>query len=207
MAECSSDLSHLQMTRQQLYDNFMADSRPWVVAYSGGKDSTLLLQLVYELLLSLPVEKQKPVHVIASDTQVEAPIIADYLHENLRQIEKDARQKKLNIFTHLVTPDLESSFWYNVIGKGYLPPNRWFRWCTSKLKIKPVRRAIEAITAEHGSVILLLGTRRAESSNRSRQMQNREYSSRSLNPHHEIPNASVMQPIAHWLTEDMWTYL
>ena len=40
-------------TRAYLAESYLADKRPWVVAYSGGKDSTLVLQLVYEMLLSL----------------------------------------------------------------------------------------------------------------------------------------------------------
>ena len=45
--------TYLTETRAILRENFLADNRPWVVAYSGGKDSTLVLQLVYEMLLSL----------------------------------------------------------------------------------------------------------------------------------------------------------
>ncbi|HEY8218809.1 MAG TPA: hypothetical protein VIF86_01800, partial [Methylobacter sp.] len=71
--------AYLTETRTILRENFLADNRPWVVAYSGGKDSTLVLQLVYEMLLSLTPEQQKPVHIISSDTRVEAPNIEEYL--------------------------------------------------------------------------------------------------------------------------------
>ena len=197
----------LENTRTQLLRGYMADQRPWVVAYSGGKDSTLVLQLVYEMLLGLPANKLKPVHVIASDTMVETPIVVDYVNNNLEQIRRHAESSYLDISVHLVQPDIESSFWCNIIGKGYPPPNRWFRWCTSKLKIKPIRNVIEKIAADYGSVVLLLGTRIAESSNRSRQMKSRDYSSSGLNPHHEIPNALVMSPISDWSTEQVWEYL
>ena len=75
------------------------------------------------------------------------------------------------------------------------------------MKIRPVRKEIENITREHGSVILLLGTRSAESSNRKRHMGSIKRSSRGLNPHHEIPNALVLAPIGHWTTDDVWEYL
>ncbi len=202
-----AEKNHVEETRENMRDNFLADNRPWVVAYSGGKDSTLVLQLVYELLLSLPQRKQKPVYVIASDTRVEAPIIADYVSNSLQQLKQHAKQAGFDVTVYLVQPEIENSFWTNIIGKGYPPPNRWFRWCTSKLKIKPIRLIIDDITAKHGSVILLLGSRKAESSNRSRSIEKRKYNNRGLNPHHEIPNALVMQPVVDWSTEDVWEYL
>ena len=42
-------------------------SQPWVVAYSGGKDSTLLLQLIWEVVASLPPhERRRKVYVIGN---------------------------------------------------------------------------------------------------------------------------------------------
>jgi DNA sulfur modification protein DndC len=199
--------AYLIETRAVLRENFLADNRPWVIAYSGGKDSTLVLQLVYEMLLSLTPEQQKPVHIISSDTRVEAPNIEEYLQNSLIQLEQHARTSSLDLTVHLVKPEIEDSFWSLIIGKGYPPPNRWFRWCTTKLKIRPVRKVIDEITSEHGSVILLIGTRKAESSNRSRQIENRQYNSRGLNQHTEIPNALVLQPIMHWTTDEVWEYL
>jgi DNA sulfur modification protein DndC len=198
---------YLTYTRNLLKENFLADSRPWVVAYSGGKDSTLLLQLVYEMLQSLSPIQTKPVHVISSDTRIEAPNIEEYLYNSLLQLEQHAKLSKLDLHIHLVKPEIEDSFWSLLIGKGYPPPNRWFRWCTTKLKIKPVRKIIANITNEQGSVILLIGTRKAESSNRSRQIEGRAYNSRGLNQHTEIPNALVLQPIVDWTTDDVWEYL
>lgn len=185
----------------------MADERPWVIAFSGGKDSTLLLQLVYEMLLCVGAKHQKPIYVIASDTRVEAPNIEKYLQNILNQLKKHADQSGIEISIHIVRPDVDQGFWGNLIGKGYPPPTRWFRWCTTKMKIKPVRKVVDGIVAKYGSVILLLGTRIAESTNRSRQIQNRKYNSRGLNPHHDIPNALVMQPIRQWTTDQVWEYL
>ncbi|GAB4271933.1 MAG: hypothetical protein Kow0065_21390 [Methylomicrobium sp.] len=148
--------TQLDITRNLLKENFLADSRPWIVAYSGGKDSTLVLQLVYEMLLSLSSEQLKPVHIISSNTRVEAPNIEAYLENSLIQLEQHARTSRLDLTVHLVKPEIEDSFWSLIIGKGYPPPNRWFRWCTTKLKIKPVRKVIEDITTEFGSVILLM---------------------------------------------------
>jgi DNA sulfur modification protein DndC len=199
--------SHVEITKKLMLENYLADKRPWIVAYSGGKDSTLVLQLVFELFYSLKEKQRKPVFVIASDTRVEAPNVETYLEQRITEIKRYAKANNLPIFAELAQPSVEQSFWFNLIGKGYPPPTRWFRWCTSKMKIKPVQTAIENVIAEFGSVILLLGTRMSESSQRSQSMSKRELSSRKLNPHSEIANALVLSPIADWTSDEVWEYL
>lgn len=198
---------HIEDSKALLRSNYFADNRPWVVAYSGGKDSTLVLQLVYELLNELSPEQLKPVFVVTSDTRVEAPNVEAYLANRMHEISEHAKANALPVSTLLAQPEVEQGFWFNVIGKGYPPPTRWFRWCTSKMKIRPVKEAIEHVVAQYGSVILLLGTRSSESSQRSLSMGRRELSSRKLNPHQEIANALVLSPIAEWNSDEVWEYL
>ena len=140
----------LQETREALKSNYLADDRPWVVAFSGGKDSTLVLQLVYELLIELNDKAVKPVHIVCSDTRVEPLNIAEYIHTSLQQLEAHAKQCRFPLFVHIVQPTPNESFWFNVIGKGYPTPTSSFRWCTTKMKIKPSRRVIDQIVKEHG---------------------------------------------------------
>ena len=199
----------LLLARNRLRSLYESDGRPWVIAYSGGKDSTAVLQLVYELLLE---EKQagkasKPVFVISSDTRVEAPNVAAYVSSTLELIAAGAEQANLPIQVELVTPTAREGFWAKLIGLGYPSPTRWFRWCTTSMKIKPSRRAIEQISQKHGSVILLLGTRIDESVLRGNAINARETNARGLNPHNEIPNALVATPIVDWTTDDVWDYL
>lgn len=195
------------LTKNALKNSYLADGRPWVVAYSGGKDSTLVLHLVYEVLVELGPEAFKPVYVISSDTQVEAPIVVDYVSNVLSAVRADARTRNIPLTYEMVRPEVSETFWSKIIGRGYPPPTRWFRWCTTNMKIKPSRRAIEKITAEHGSVILLLGSRTAESSQRKRGMDSRVKNFRELNAHHEIPNAFVLAPIAAWSDDEVWEFL
>ena len=69
---------------QQLY---LADRVPWVVGYSGGKDSTATLQVVWLALAGLdPVHRTKPVHVISTDTLVENPVVAAWVTHSLDEI-------------------------------------------------------------------------------------------------------------------------
>lgn len=193
--------------RDELRQAYRLDDRPWVVAFSGGKDSTAVLQLVYDMLVELGPAARKPVHVVSSDTMVEAPNVAAYVEQVLREVQANAAARALNLETHLVRPAIGETFWAKLIGLGYPSPTRWFRWCTTNMKIKPSRRLIDGLTAKHGSVILLLGSRRAESSGRRTRMDGRRQNARQLNPHHEIPNAFVMNPIADWENDEVWTYL
>ncbi|AFL74413.1 DNA phosphorothioation system sulfurtransferase DndC [Thiocystis violascens] len=202
-----SEPGHLADTRNLLRNEYAADRRPWVVAYSGGKDSTLVLQLVYDLLLELGSSADKPIFVVASDTRVEAPNVEEYLADRLSRLSSHARANGLPVHVHRVQPTPEQSFWGNLIGKGYPSPTRWFRWCTAKMKIKPSKAVIDGIVREHGGVVLLLGTRLDESASRAQRMEGRATNSRGLNPHGEIPDALVMTPIADWTTDQVWEYL
>jgi DNA sulfur modification protein DndC len=62
-------------TKAILRENYYADSRPWVIAFSEGKDSTLVLQLVYEMMIELGIKSHEPVYVLSNDTLVESPRI------------------------------------------------------------------------------------------------------------------------------------
>jgi DNA sulfur modification protein DndC len=205
-ASCESLSDQVFAALESLY---YSDSRPWVIAYSGGKDSTLVLQLVYEFLLKGKDmgKAEKPIFVISSDTRVEAPNVSRYVVETLDRIRKAAEEHQIRLNTRLVSPSPEQSFWGKLIGLGYPPPTRWFRWCTTSMKIKPSRQAIGEIVRDFGSVILLLGTRSDESAARRNAIAGRDTNTRGLNPHHEIPNALVATPIVDWSNDDVWEYL
>jgi len=51
--------------RADMKDEYLQDhTTPWIVGFSGGKDSTIVLQLVFEMLLELPPSKRRRhVHV------------------------------------------------------------------------------------------------------------------------------------------------
>lgn len=197
----------ISKTREEILDLYQRDDRPWVIAFSGGKDSSALLQLVVETLSGATLDFLKPVYVISSDTLVEAPNVAAYLSATIERLKDFARQTAFPLEVNLVRPPVEQTFWSKLIGQGYPSPTRWFRWCTSNMKIKPSRVEIDKITRKHGSVILLLGTRSSESNARSSRIKSRSVNSRGLNPHHEIPNALVATPIVEWTNDQVWGYL
>ena len=194
----------------QVQELYLADGVPWVGGYSGGKDSTAVLQLVWLALAGLPSEKRaKPVHVISTDTLVENPVVAAWVTHSLDVLGESAAHEGLPITPHRLTPAIADTFWVNLIGRGYPAPRPKFRWCTERLKIKPSNAFIRDMVRSHGEAILVLGTRKAESSGRSHRMT--ELESRRvrdlLSPNDSLPNCLVYSPVENWSNDDVWTFL
>ena len=183
-------------------------SDPWIVAYSGGKDSTLLLQFVWETLLSLaPEERRREVHVIANDTLVESPVVIRHLKDSMQEISLAAVNAKLPIKTRISQPYIDQTFWVNVIGRGYIPPTRNFRWCTDRMKIRPTNQLITEILSRHKRAVLLVGTRRSESQTRRRNMDRHGVTADKMNPHSSIKNCRMFAPLADLEDSEVWMVL
>jgi DNA sulfur modification protein DndC len=197
-----------EQTLDEIRGAYLADDRPWVIGFSGGKDSTVTLQLVWYALRGLdPSQRHKHVYVISGDTLVETPVIIDYLAEALSLINVHAEREGLPLSAHKVIPTVEDSFWVNLIGKGYPAPTSRFRWCTARMKIKPANRFILDRVAEYGEVTLVLGVRSQESSTRAQLMSLRRIKGSLLSRHSTLPNAFVYTPISDYSLDDVWTYL
>ena len=183
-------------------------SDPWIVAYSGGKDSTLLLQLVWETLLEItPEERRRQVYVIANDTLVESPVVIQHLKNSMKAIAQAASDANLPIATRISQPYIDQTFWVNVIGRGYIPPTRNFRWCTDRMKIQPTNRLIEEILSQNKRAVLLVGTRRSESQARRRNMDKHGVSAGKMNPHSSIRNCRMFAPLADLEDNEVWMVL
>jgi DNA sulfur modification protein DndC len=184
--------------------------RPWIIGFSGGKDSTVLLTLVWIALqriretLPYPYQLRRKVYVVCNDTMVENPIIANYVEDVLAKISEEARNQDLPIFVQKTTPKLEETFWINVIGKGYPVPNNAFRWCTDKLKIRPTSNFLIEQIDEKGEAIVLLGTRYEESATRERSIRKHEVTGSRLSKHQTTANTYVYAPIKEMLLEEIW---
>jgi DNA sulfur modification protein DndC len=192
---------------QRLYRE---DDVPWVVGYSGGKDSTATLQLVWTALEQLPAEERtKPVYVISTDTLVENPVVAAWVGRSLEVMQKRADELGLPLTTNRLTPKISDTFWVNLIGKGYPAPRPKFRWCTERMKINPSNNFIRDVVVEHGEAILVLGIRKAESAVRARSMKRQEQTRVRdlLSPNASLPNSLVYSPIEDWSNDDVWTFL
>ena len=189
---------------QYLYDE---SERPWIVGFSGGKDSTMLLQLVWIALTKIdPVFRNRRVYVVCNDTMVENPRIVKFISKTLAKIQKTANQNNIPITVHETMPRLEDSFWVRLIGLGYPAPNRFVRWCTERLKINPTTKFITEKVNENGEAVILLGTRSAESTNRAASMKRHEIKGQRLRKH-QLPNTFVYAPIKDIATNELWQYL
>lgn len=191
----------------ELKDQYLINDnlRPWIIGFSGGKDSTALLQLVWLALEQIPQKlRKREIHVICNDTLVENPIIQNYVNDVLHKIEQAAVQRGLPITVEKTTPRLEDSFWVNIVGRGYPVPNNTFRWCTDKMKIKPTSRYIVEQVAENGEAIILVGTRRGESINRANTIKKHEVRGKRLTKHPNQANTFVYSPIKDLQLEEVW---
>ena len=190
---------------------YLEDNIPWVIGYSGGKDSTATLQLVWIALLELPdnQRKHKTVHVISTDTLVESPVVAKWVDDSLHKMEAQAITDDLPIVPHRLTPDYKDTFWVNLLGRGYPYPRPTMRWCTDRLKIKPSNTFVQNVVSAYGEVILLLGTRKSESASRAKSMRNYETKRvrEFLSPNGSIQNELVFSPIENWSNDDVWYFL
>ena len=200
----------IEALKREVADLYLSDDIPWVVGYSGGKDSTAVLQLVWMALVDLPEDKRsKPVYVISTDTLVENPIVALWVSKSLDRMDKEAADQGLPLTAHRLTPAPENTFWVNLIGRGYSAPRPKFRWCTERLKIKPSTQFISSVVQKHGEAILVLGTRKAESAARAKVMRRFEEKRvrDRLSPNGSLPNSYVYSPIEDWSNDDVWMFL
>jgi DNA sulfur modification protein DndC len=192
----------------EIQEVYLSDNRPWVIGYSGGKDSTTTLQLVWYALAELPEEKRiKPVFVISSDTLVETPVIVDYITTTHERINKVAVEKKMPFKAFILKPRIPDSFWVNLIGKGYPAPSTQFRWCTERLKIRTADRFILESVTKYGEVVMILGVRKGESATRDQVMNLYKIEGSKLSHHSRFPQSYVYTPIEEFSVDDVWTYL
>ena len=197
---------------EEIMDQYLADdnNRPWIVAFSGGKDSTALLLFVWYTLEKIkktnPNGLTRKVYVICNNTLVENPQVLKFVQAELELIQKIADEKGLPIKVDQTIPKLEDTFWMNLIGKGYPAPNSMFRWCTERLKIKPTTRYIEEKISSHGEAIILMGTRSDESATRARSIKKHEVTGSRLR-NHPLPNAKSYAPIKDMTTDEVWEFL
>jgi DNA sulfur modification protein DndC len=193
--------------KDSLIQLYAEDERPWLVGFSGGKDSTMLASLIFDTVLFVPqAERKKPISVLCTDTRIEIPAIAEMVEGTLSRMQRFSRQNGLNIEVNLLKPPPEQSFWVNIIGRGYPPPNRTFRWCTQRLKIDPVNVFVNQRLGHWGEAILHLGARREESPSRAQTMAGRARRN-GLNRHPDLPRVWVSNPIEFLTTEEVWAYL
>ena len=207
MAITKDLIDGLIVTIQNLY---LADDIPWMIGYSGGKDSTAAVQLVWMAIEQLPErDRKKTIHIMNTDTLVESPVVSKWVDKSLKSMKDESEKKGLPFVPTKLIPDYNNTFWVNLIGRGYPFPRMKYRWCTDRLKIQPVNNFIKNKIVEHGEIILVLGTRKQESSRRNRTMTNLEKRRvrELLSPNPTLANELVFSPMEDWSDDDVWSFL
>lgn len=192
----------------EIQNLYLEDDKPWVIGFSGGKDSTTILSLIYLALTKLKkVHRHKRIYVVSSDTLVETPMVVDMIATTAEKINKQAKKKDLPITAHMVTPKMDQTFWANLLGKGYPAPTQNFRWCTERMKIDPVSEFILDKVTRFGEVVVVLGARRDESASRAQVIAKHKIDGSMLSRHSSLPGAFTYMPIEDWSFDDVWMYL
>lgn len=213
------NITAYQSQSMTLWENIVADIKaeylsetqryPWIIGFSGGKDSTLVAHAVFDALLAVtPSERTRDVHMVSNDTLVESPLVIAHMSTVQKQIEDAAKNLGLPITVVTTHPDTEKTFWSLLIGKGYPSPNQSMRWCTDRLKIQPTSTYILNNISKHGAAIVVLGVRKDESNSRRNSIdkfQNMENS--NLTPHSALPGAFIYRPIVDLILDDVWEIL
>lgn len=182
---------------------------PWIIGFSGGKDSTVVAQAVFEALLQVPPSRRKRhVHVVSNDTQVESPLVMAHLAKVQVALKEMADSLRLPVTVVTTRPAADKTFWTLLIGKGYPSPNQTMRWCTDRLKIQPTSRYILDNVSAHGAAIVALGVRLDESESRRNSINKfQNLVDSNLTPHSELPGAFIYRPIVHLTIDDVWEVL
>lgn len=110
----------VQKIIDQMKDVYLADKRPWIIGFCGGKDFTVILSLVYSMLLQLSQrDRCKHVYVVSSDTLVETPVVVKLIKEVIEKVNVVGRKSGIPISAHTVYPNIDQTFWVNLLGRGY----------------------------------------------------------------------------------------
>ncbi len=203
-------LEKLKAVRQEIREEYLEPhSKPWIIGFSGGKDSTLLLHFVVEMLLTVsPDERKRPVYIVCNDTLVESPVFQEFVDRQLADLSENVEALRVPVKVVKTSPKIEETFWVNLLGKGYPAPNRSFRWCTDRMKIRPTSKFIRDQVSENGEAVLLLGVRISESSARAANIKKHEAKAEGrLSPHADHKGCWVFSPIKNITTDEVWITL
>ncbi len=184
-------------------DAYIQSKVPWIVTYSGGKDSSIVLDLVLKAAKTHPNGPQ--IYVVSNNTRIESPLVINHLKDMHSIIRKHIDSTGMNASVHLTEPPLNNSFWVNLIGKGYPAPNQMFRWCTSRLKIDPTTVFTEE-TLGSKNVLMTVGTRESESVSRKINIAKHEQTNYYSN-HTTKENFRIFMPIRYLTDDHVWEYL
>jgi DNA sulfur modification protein DndC len=186
-----------------------------IFAYSGGKDSTLLLLLFYRWLKSKNSHQKKySITLLHNDTFGEINPMELWAREFMQEIARRIRDMGHEVEIIITAPPAVDTFYWRVLVRGYPAPTYNFRWCVKLLKLQPTKRSLKEILDVKNDPLLLLGSRETESISRRRSL-NTRYGGCPMGPGKchayyfstEANGINKVAPLRDWTNTDVWTYL
>lgn len=171
----------------------------WVVAYSGGKDSSATVTFVAWAIKNGLVPKPESLTVMYADTRQEYPPLYDTALQLLAALREDG------FYARVVQPPLDKRFYVYILGLGVPPPSNTFRWCTGHLKVEPMMNSLQDVRQSSGEKILsITGVRMGESAARDQRIAvscSRDTGECGQGWFQVTPNdavADTLAPLLHW---------
>jgi len=158
------------------------DKTEMYVSFSGGKDSTVVSDLVLRALGTNEI-----LHIYG-DTTLEFPESKLYLE----------RFKKAHKGTLIITAKNKDKD-FDTLCEQLGPPSRVMRWCCTVFKTGAIQRKLQATFKNTKKVLTFYGIRRNESNSRSK------YDRASDSP--KITKQKTVSPIIDWFDFDIWLYI
>lgn len=158
------------------------DTASAFVSFSGGKDSTVVSDLVRKALGTPSI-----IHIFGNTT-LEFPHTYEYIN----------RFRQANRKTPLLRAENKEQDFFNLC-ETFGPPSRTLRWCCTIFKTGFIGEKITKTFGDTKTVLTFYGIRRSESASRN----NYERSSTGK----KISKQLVASPIIDWIDYDIWLYL
>lgn len=198
---------------KEIIEQTLRTGRPIVVPYSGGRDSSSVLNLTVSAagrLKALGI-KLAPIFVINADTMIENPEVCLVLDRSLKDLRQYCANTGIDLSISQSRPALNSEWMVKILSGRNLPifANRKHRDCSVDLKITPMERLkkklLKTIREDYGEPITMVGTRYAEGAGRRQRMEARGESAETVWSNDQ--SGDMLSPIAEWADADIWTYL
>ena len=172
----------------------------YIVAYSGGKDSSVALDLTLKTLKENGLKN--PVYILISRTESEYPEFERYLEKTLSDLRKHLRENGIkNVSVIEGKPKDEKRFLFLVIGKGYPVPRNNMRWCNLKMKLDVMEKIEKSLMEKHKDLraVKIIGTRKEEGTTRAKK----------IDKYHSNVTGGILSlmPLRDFTTKDVWEYI
>ena len=195
--------------------------RPLVIAYSAGKDSSVMLDLVFEAALQVKAAGLPLPNIIVThaNTGIENPAYQTVAFAEISRIRAFAAKHELPLRVDIAAPLFNDTWAMKILSGRGIPTfaNSPTRDCSVSLKVVPQERQRKKVLQElneEGDPVLLVGTRFEESAERKARMLSRGET--DVEPWLEtvrnkkgdiVRQEARLSPLAFWTQEDVWVRL